>query len=173
VKAGITVAAVGKSKDILAGRGISKHIHISGDDDGVNKTLSFMRAVPQGLIFVNLVDFDMHYGHRNDHLGYARALEDFDRRLPEITGELKDNELLALTADHGCDPTMPGTDHSREYVPLLVYGNNINRGVDLGIRESFADLGATIAENFGVQVPFGQSFLSEILPITSLGRRGF
>ncbi|HZK17726.1 MAG TPA: phosphopentomutase, partial [Clostridia bacterium] len=163
VKAGTGVAAVGKIKEIFAGRGIGKSVHISGNDDGIDKTLAFMHSESEGLIFTNLVDFDMLYGHRNDPKGYARALEEFDRRLPEITGKLGENELLVLTADHGCDPTMPGTDHSREYVPLLVYGNPVKKGQDIGVRESFADLGATIAEIFGVKVPFGRSFLKEIL----------
>ncbi len=163
IQAGKTVVAVGKIKEIFAGKGISESVHISGNDDGIDKTLSFMRSKSDGLIFTNLVDFDMLYGHRKDPEGYARALEQFDRRLPEITGKLGGGELLILTADHGCDPTTPGTDHSREYVPLLVYGDLVKKGTNLGTRETFADLGATIAEIFGVKVPFGRSFLKEIL----------
>jgi phosphopentomutase len=127
--------------------------------DGVDKTIEQMKHVEKGLIFTNLVDFDALYGHRNDPEGFAKAIEDFDKRLPEIFDLMKEDDLLILTADHGCDPTTEGTDHTREYVPLLVYGHKLAQGVDLGTRQTFADIGATLAEIFGVKgTGIGQSF---------------
>lgn len=156
----LKVMAVGKIKDIYAGRGITDHLPSKGNEDGVNKTLEFMNRKESGLIMTNLVDFDMLYGHRNDVENYAQALEDFDKRLPEIMALLGEEDLLILTADHGCDPTTVSTDHSREYVPLLIYGKKVKEGVSLGIRSSFADLGATIAEYLETEpLEHGESFL--------------
>ena len=136
----------------------------ANNEDGIEKTLSWMKEDLQGIIFTNLIDFDMKYGHRNDPEGYARCLEGFDRRLPEILGGLRGGDLLAITADHGCDPTTPSTDHSREYVPLLVCGPGLGKPKSLGIRGSFADLGATIAEALGLaSLACGKSFYKELL----------
>lgn len=160
---GGTVLAVGKIRDIFAGRGITSALPTVDNMDGVDKTLEIMKENGRGLVFTNLVDFDMVYGHRNDVAGYAEALAAFDRRLPEIINALRPGDILIITADHGCDPTTASTDHSREYVPLLVYGQHIRSGVDLGTRQTFADVAATIAEVF--QLPFGAgtSFAGEIL----------
>jgi len=126
------------------------------------KTLEAMDALERGLIFVNLVDFDQQYGHRNDVEGYAAALEQFDAWLPEFLRKLNDGDLAILTADHGCDPTTPSTDHSREYVPLLVCGPKVRAGVDLGLRETLSDVGQTVAENFETAIGRGTSFLSSV-----------
>ena len=160
---GFRVKAVGKIEDIFCGRGITDSVHIHGNMDGVDKTLEYMKDEFEGMIFTNLVDFDMLYGHRNDVDGYAKALSDFDSRLPEILENLKNDDILIITADHGCDPTTESTDHSREYVPVLVYGSKVRGGVNLGVRETFADLGATVAEALGQKLPTGKSFLWEIL----------
>lgn len=149
VKAGMEVFGVGKIWDIFAGQGITKSFHIEGNMDGVDKTLQAMDMLKRGLVFANLVDYDMLYGHRNDSAGYARALEDFDRRLPEIIAKLKENDVLIITADHGCDPTTASTDHSREYVPVLIYGDMIKANVNLGILSSFSDIGQTVADFLG------------------------
>ena len=131
--------------------------------DGVDKTIDALKGVDKGLIFTNLVDFDMLYGHRNDARGYAMALEDADKRLPEIIGFLKGSDMFIITADHGCDPTTPSTDHSREYVPLLVYGKRLRPGINLGTRKTFADIGQTIAEAFGIgRLGHGDSFLRKL-----------
>lgn len=160
---GLEVCAVGKIKDIYAGRGVTDFVTSKGNMESVDKTLNYMTKVKAGLIMSNLVDFDMMHGHRNDVEGYARALEAFDARLPEIYAALRPEDMLIITADHGCDPTMPSTDHTREYVPLLVYGLNLDKGVNLGIRPSFADLGATVAEYLGTeQIPNGKSFYAKI-----------
>lgn len=157
------VMAVGKIRDIYADHGVTDYLLTKGNMDGVDKTLSFMSQDKPGLIMTNLVDFDMLYGHRNDVEGYAKALEDFDARIPEILAAMGDEDLLIITADHGCDPTTASTDHSREYVPLLVYGAQLAKGVNLGIRNSFADLGATVAEYLQTEaLPVGQSFYHEI-----------
>lgn len=160
---GLEVMAVGKIKDIYHGMGITQHRPVKSNMDAVNQTLWFMQQEDDGMIMANLVDFDMLYGHRNDVAGYAKALEEFDARLPEILSALREHDVLMITADHGCDPTTPGTDHSREYVPLLVCGSQIGSGVDLGIRASFADLGATIAEFFNIDFPVGKSFAGQVL----------
>jgi len=131
--------------------------------DGVDQVLKLLREEFDGLIFTNLVDFDQQYGHRNDPAGYAAALEDFDRRLPEILAALQPEDVLMIMADHGCDPTTPSTDHSREYVPLLVTGQNIKSGVDLGTRASFSDVAATVAGLFGLTFEVGESFAGAIL----------
>lgn len=160
---GLEVCAVGKIYDIYAGRGITDFVTTKGNMEGVDKTLDYMAKVKSGLIMTNLVDFDMVYGHRNDVEGYAGALEAFDARLQEIYAALRPKDMLIITADHGCDPTLPGSDHSREYVPLLVYGTTLNKGVNLGVRSSFADLGATVAEYLKVEsIISGKSFYSEI-----------
>ncbi|HID62512.1 MAG TPA: phosphopentomutase [Anaerolineae bacterium] len=164
VAAGQPVMGVGKIEDIFAHRGLSQSVHSPSNMACVDQTLVFMRESQRGLIFTNLVDFDMLWGHRNNPQGYAGGLEDFDRRLPEITEAMTGQDVLFLTADHGNDPTTPSTDHSREYVPLLVYGSMVKPGVDLGTRETFADLGATVAELLGIEpLPFGTSFAGEIL----------
>lgn len=158
-QAGIPVIAVGKIEDIFAGQGITEAVHTKDNADGMDQTLAYMERVERGLIFANLVDFDMVYGHRNNAEGYARALEAVDARLPEFRARLRSGDVLILTADHGCDPTTPSTDHSREYVPLLIAGPHVRAGVDLGTRAAFADVGATIADWFGVRgTGFGTSF---------------
>jgi len=157
---GIPICAVGKISDIFLGRGISRSVTTSDNADGMKKTISAMDEQPQGLIFVNLVDFDQQYGHRNDVKGYAAALEKVDRWLPCL--DLRPKDMLIFTADHGCDPTTPSTDHSREYTPLLVYGERVRAGVDLGIRPTLAYIGQTVAENFGTALGAGTSFLNEV-----------
>jgi len=153
------VLAVGKIRDIFTGRGITEYTLTKGNLEGITKTLDYLQRSEPGLIFTNLVDFDMIYGHRNNVLGYAQALEEFDSKLPDILKALKKDDLLIITADHGCDPTTTSTDHSREYVPLLAYGQKFTQGIDLGIRKTFADLGATVAEHLGLEpMPHGQSF---------------
>lgn len=160
---GMAVMGIGKIEDIFAGKGISRAVHTRDNMDGVDQTLAAMKAQESGLIFTNLVDFDMLYGHRNDPQGYAKALEELDARLPELLDELGERDLLVFSADHGNDPVTPSTDHSREFVPLLAYGPGIPRVVDLGTRKTFADLGQTLAENFGVQrLSAGESFLSRV-----------
>lgn len=162
--AGMNVKGVGKIKDIFAGKGLTEYVYTKNNMEGVDRTIEYMQQDFVGYIFTNLVDFDMIYGHRNDVSGYANALIEFDNRLPEILKNLKDEDLLFITADHGCDPTTPSTDHSREYVPLLIYGNKIKQGVNLGIRDTYADLGATINDYLGLEpTPHGTSFLKDIL----------
>jgi phosphopentomutase len=164
VAAGHPVMGVGKIEDIFAHRGLSQSVHSPNNMACVDQTLAFMEESQRGLIFINLVDFDMLWGHRNNPQGYAGGLEDFDRRLPEIIEAMTAQDILFLTADHGNDPTTPSTDHSREYVPLLAYGGMVKAGVDLGTRETFADLGATVADLLGIEpLPFGTSFAGEIL----------
>ncbi len=156
----IPVVGIGKIEDIFSGRGISEAVHTHYNNDGVDQTVRFIDRIDNGLIFTNLVDFDMLYGHRNDVVGFAKALEEFDRRLPEIVSKMKEGDWLILTADHGNDPLFPGTDHTREYVPLIVFQKGGQSGRDLGIRSTFADLGQTLAEHFGVdRLPVGESFL--------------
>jgi len=160
---GRTVVAIGKIEDLFAGRGITRAIHTASDDDGMNHVLSEMEQTRDGLIFVNLVDFDSQFGHRNDVPGYAGNLERFDVRLAEVLPRLQKSDLLIVTADHGNDPSTPSTDHSREYVPVLATGAGVRHGVDLGVRNTFADLGQTLAETFGVgKLAHGTSFLNEI-----------
>jgi phosphopentomutase len=161
VEAGVPVVGVGKIPDIFDRKGITDEIHTEGNADGLAKTEALLDRIDHGLLFVNLVDFDMLYGHRNDPAGYGRALEELDRALPRLLGRLRPGELCALTADHGCDPTTPGTDHSREYVPLLVHAPGRSGGA-LGTRGSFADLGATVADFFGVRSAVGTSFLGAL-----------
>ena len=160
---GIEVACVGKIEDIFAGVGVTKSVHTKDNMDGIDKTLDYMREIPEGFIFTNLVEFDSKWGHRNDYLGYARGLEEFDKRLPEVIAAMEETDLLIITADHGCDPTTKGTDHTRENVPLLVYGKHIKHNVNLGVRSTYADAGQTVAEIFGVRkLNIGESFWSEI-----------
>jgi phosphopentomutase len=161
--ASIPVIAIGKIEDLFAGRGITQGIHTVSDDDGMDHVEAQMKAVDRGFIFTNLVDFDAQYGHRNDIAGYAANLERFDARLSALLPRLRGGDLLIVTADHGNDPTTSSTDHAREYVPLLVTGGRVRTGYDLGTRMTFADLGQTLAEVFGVgPIAHGTSFLKEI-----------
>ncbi|MDX1524409.1 MAG: phosphopentomutase [Anaerolineae bacterium] len=163
-EAGLMVHAVGKINDIFDGEGINSTVHTQDNMDGVDKTIAAMRdRRERGLIFTNLVDFDAKFGHRNNPEGYANALAEFDQRLPEIMDALAEDDVLVLTADHGNDPTYPGTDHTREYVPVLITGGPVLGGVNIGVRNTFADLAATIADTLGVtSPPQGKSFKSMI-----------
>ncbi len=158
----IPVFAIGKISDIFLGRGISGQVKTKNNADGMSKTLSALHDEPARLIFINLVDFDQQFGHRNDVEGYARALEAVDRWLPSLEAETKRGDLIILTADHGCDPTTQSTDHSREYTPLLAFGPGVRGGVNLGTRRTLADIGQTVAANFGTAIPAGTSFLYDI-----------
>ena len=149
-EAGKEVLSVGKIKDIFAGSGITDFVYTSGNEEGIERTLENMDREFEGLSFTNLVDYDMLYGHRNDVDGYAKALTYFDQRLPELLGKLRDEDLLMITADHGCDPSTPSTDHSREYTPFIMYGKNAPTGKNFGTRKTFADIGATVLEYFGI-----------------------
>lgn len=161
--AGWPVFGVGKIEDIFTGRGISQAVHTKSDADGVERTLEAMRRVDRGLIFTNLVDFDTLYGHRNDMEGFARNLELLDGLLPGLLSAMKPDDVFVLTADHGCDPSDTSTDHTREHVPLLVQGRRVPEGVELGVRATFADLGQTLADNFGVgPLKAGESFLDRL-----------
>jgi phosphopentomutase len=162
----VPVLGVGKIHDIYDGRGVDHFLRTTSNADGMEKLRSAMAGQPGGLIFSNLVDFDMLYGHRKDVEGFARSLEEFDRLLAPLLDELRPKDLLLLTADHGCDPDLcsPSTDHSREYVPVLAYGRNARAGISLGTRETLADMGQTVAENFGGTIPHGTSFLSLVSP---------
>ncbi len=163
VRKGYEVFGIGKIGDIFAHRGLTKEIHTSDNYDGISKLIECIKEDFKGIIFTNLIDFDMKYGHRNDPKGYAEALESFDNRLPEIVGALKGEDIIIITADHGCDPTTPSTDHSREYVPLLVYGERLEKPKSLGIRKSFADIGATVADALLIsEFDKGESFLEEL-----------
>ncbi|PWI56975.1 phosphopentomutase [Sulfoacidibacillus thermotolerans] len=160
---GIPVIGIGKIADIYGGHGITRSIHTNGNEDGMNQTLLTLDQTKEtALIFTNLVDFDMLYGHRNDPIGFGRAIEAFDRRLPELFERLEENDLLLITADHGCDPTTPSTDHSRECVPILAYSKEMHEEIPLGVRSTFADLGATLADFFDVQWDVGSSFYSAL-----------
>lgn len=157
---GTVTVAIGKINDLFAGRGISRSVHTTSDDEGMDVIGRELETTKNGLIFANLVDFDTVYGHRNDVRGYAANLERFDGRLRHLLPRLREDDLLVITADHGNDPTTPSTDHSREHVPVLASGPRVNNDVALGTRKTFADLGQTIAENFGVgRMPHGTSFL--------------
>jgi len=160
---GVEILSVGKIFDVFLGRGIRDTEKTKDNADGMRKTLDAMETVDDGLIFVNLVDFDQLYGHRNDVEGYARALEAVDAWLPGFEDKLRDDDLAILTADHGCDPTTPSTDHSREYVPILAYGKRAHAGVDLGLRSTLSDLGQTVAENFGTRIEKGESFFPRLI----------
>jgi phosphopentomutase len=160
--AGIPAVSVGKIADVFLGRGITAGYKTKSNAEGMARTLEAMREHPAGLIWINLVDFDMLYGHRNDPEGYSRALEEADAWLPQLKAELGPGDLVLVTADHGCDPVTPSTDHTREYVPLLAFGPRVRTGANLGTRASLADVGQTVAENFGVRVGAGESFLGRI-----------
>lgn len=163
VEAGHPVVTVGKVDDLFAGRGVTDAIHTQGNAEGEDVLAALARSAGRGLVFANLVDFDQQYGHRNDPRGFARALEQFDTRLEEILSHLRQGEMCWVTADHGNDPTTPSTDHSREYVPLLMGGPRVRAGADVGTRPTFADIAATLAEAFEVRAPrFGSSFLREV-----------
>lgn len=162
-ESGQTVYAVGKISDIFNGQGVSRAVHTESNMDGVDKTLAAMAEDFGGLIFTNLVDFDSQYGHRRDAVGYGKAIEEFDARLPEITAAMGDEDLLIICADHGNDPVHSGWDHTREYVPLLVYGKSVKAGANLSVRKTFADIAATVSDYLGVgKTELGESFLKEL-----------
>lgn len=159
-----SVIAVGKINDIFAGKGITEFVRTKNNDDGMEKTIEFAKKEFEGLCFVNLVDFDMLYGHRNDVVGYANALTKFDEQVTDVISNLNEEDILIITADHGCDPITPSTDHSREYTPMVMIGKKVKSGTNLKTRESFADIAATILEYFGVeQEVSGESFLGKVL----------
>lgn len=161
--AGLPVVGIGKIEDIFCHRGVTIVDHTRNNPDGIAATQRFIESGEGAFLFVNLVDFDMLYGHRNDVEGYAAALEAFDRALPAMLGALRENDILMVTADHGCDPTTPGTDHTREYIPLVVAGQHVRAGVNLGTRDTFADIGATVYEYLtGDRWRVGNSFLNDI-----------
>ncbi len=161
--AGFEVFGIGKIEDIFAGQGLTQAVHIADNLDGIERTIEAIRSVERGLVFTNLVDFDMVYGHRNDAQGFAHGLEEFDAHLPTIQAALRPDDLLVITADHGVDPTTPSTDHSREKVPLLVWSQGFGRCVGLGERRSFADLAATLMDLFGLDPwPVGESFAERL-----------
>lgn len=154
-----SVIAIGKIEDLFCGRGITKVIRTRGNEDGIEKTIMEIKQNTKGIIFTNLVDFDTLYGHRNDVEGYAKALEYFDFKIPEIINNLKEDDCLIITADHGNDPSTPSTDHSREYIPILIYGNKIKRGINIQTRQSYADISATILDFFNYErLDYGISF---------------
>ena len=161
-QSGVRTVGVGKIPDIYDGHGIAEPVHTEGNDDGLRKTGEILDRMAAGFLFVNLVDTDMLYGHRRDPAGYARALAGIDAALPGIVKRLRDEDVLVVTADHGCDPTFPGSDHTREYVPLLAFSPARAAGADLGVRDSFCDLGATVAEYFGIAPKRGKSFLQAV-----------
>ena len=160
--ADLDVVCIGKIASIYDSLGVTKDLTAKNNEQSITQTIRALEERTRGLIFSNLVDFDMLYGHRRDTEGYAKALEHFDSRLPEIETAMRANDLLIITADHGNDPTFPGSDHTREYAPLLVFGKTARPGVNLGTRQSLADIGQTIAENFGLKLTAGESFLREI-----------
>ena len=163
-KAGKDVISIGKIEDLFSLRGITKNYHTQGNEDGINKTINEIKKDSKGLIFTNLVDFDMLYGHRNNIAGFAKALEYFDSKLPEIINAMKETDMLIITADHGNDPATPSTDHSREYIPILIYGKNIKQNVNIGTRNSFADIGETILDVLNLEaLGTGKSFKNEII----------
>lgn len=156
---GLDVIAVGKIEDIFNGKGITEAVHTKDNMDGVDKTLKYIKSNNRGLIYTNLVDFDSKYGHRRDPKGYKKAIEEFDARLSEIIEAMKEDDILIINSDHGNDPTYKGTDHTREYIPVLIYGDRIKKGVNLGVRSSFCDIGSTIADILGVEkTNCGESF---------------
>lgn len=161
---GRTVYAIGKIEDLFVGRGITDSVHTEGNADGIEKNILALKNSNYDLIFTNLVDFDMLYGHRNDVEGYGKALEYFDSKLPEIIENLKQDDILIITADHGCDPSTPSTDHSREYIPVIVYGKSLKSNIDLGIRKTYADISATVLDYFDLEnLKYGTSFKNEIM----------
>lgn len=163
-KSNLEVIGVGKIEDIFNKQGITEAIHTKDNMDGVDQTINYIKKDNKGLIFTNLVDFDSKYGHRRDVEGYKNALEEFDARIPEIIDNMKDDDILIINSDHGNDPTYKGTDHTREYIPILVYGKNVVNGLNLGTRKTFADIGATVADILNVELPKnGTSFKNEIM----------
>lgn len=162
-ESGKSVMAVGKIEDIYNKKGVTDAVHIKNNMDGVDRTIEYMKTDKDGFIFTNLVDFDMLYGHRNDVNGYANALKEFDKRVPEIIKNLRDDDVLIITADYGCDPTTPSTDHSREYIPVLVYGKYIKSGVNIGVRKCFCDIGKTILDILDIKNDlYGESFAKDV-----------
>ena len=158
------VIAIGKIEDLFSGRGITKAIHTNGNADGIEKTIEEIKKDTEGLIFTNLVDFDMLYGHRNNIEGYAKALEYFDSKLPIIIENMKDTDILIITADHGNDPSTPSTDHSREYIPIVIYGKQIKENVNIGTRKTYADISATVLDILQMpKLDIGTSLKNEIL----------
>jgi phosphopentomutase len=163
-EAGMDVIAVGKIEDIFASQGITMSVHTKNNLDGIDNTINFIKRNNKGLIFTNLVDFDMLYGHRNDIIGYGNAIMEFDRKLPDLINSMNEDDVLIITADHGCDPATPSTDHSREYIPILVYGRSIKNNVNIGTRKCFCDIGATILDLLSIKGEIkGESFKSLIL----------
>jgi phosphopentomutase len=162
VGAGVEVTGVGKIEDIFAGRGLTRSVHTSGNEDGMRRTLELARSAGPGLVFVNLIDFDMLHGHRNDVAGYARALERVDAFVPDLEQALQPGDVAIVTADHGCDPTFPGTDHTREHVPLLAFGPAL-RGGPAGTRRSFADVAETVLALFGLPAMGSGEAVAEIV----------
>ncbi|MEK4228899.1 phosphopentomutase [Solibacillus sp. FSL H8-0538] len=161
--AGFDVIAIGKISDIFNNDGVTESIRTKSNSDGMDKINEVVKRDFHGLSFLNLVDFDANFGHRRDPIGYGEALEEFDRRLPEVLEAMGEDDLVIITADHGNDPTFPGTDHTREYVPLIVYSPRFTKGTEIPLRNTFADIAATVAENFSVKAPqFGTSFLSDL-----------
>jgi phosphopentomutase len=161
----LDVVCIGKIASIYDSMGVTEELTAKNNEQSIDQTIKALNDSTRGLIFSNLVDFDMLYGHRRDTEGYAKALEHFDQRLPEIEAAMRDDDVMMITADHGNDPTFRGSDHTREYAPLLVYGKNARRGVNLGTRESLADIGQTIAQNFRLKLSAGDSFLDRISKI--------
>lgn len=164
-RAGYRVTGVGKIGDIFCGVGIGDSVHTKSNIDGMEKTLDFMDTQHDGLIFTNLVEFDSTWGHRRDVEGYASGLEAFDQELAKVLAKMKEDDLLIINADHGCDPTFKGTDHTREYIPVIMYHKKMNKAVDLGTLDTFADIGATLADNFGVKkLKIGKSLKNKLIP---------
>lgn len=163
-EAALNVMAVGKIEDIFNGKGVTDAVHIKNNMDGLDRTIEYIKQQKEGLIFTNLVDFDMLFGHRNDAVGYANALIEFDNRLPEIISSLNEDDILIITADHGCDPTTESTDHSREYIPLLVYGKKLKANVNIGVRDCFCDIGKTVLNALDIknELP-GTSFYDKLI----------
>jgi len=164
----IEVGAVGKISDIFCGRGVDSHVSTKSNTEGMKATQNLLQQMERGLVFTNLIDFDMMFGHRRDSVGFAAALQELDSWLAGFLPQLCDSDLLIITADHGCDPTMPGTDHTREYVPLLAYSPRVREGTDLGKRASFADISATILQNFALRGSIGTSFLKQLSSVSGV-----
>ncbi|MBR6015183.1 MAG: phosphopentomutase, partial [Firmicutes bacterium] len=164
-ESGMTSYTVGKISDIFNGQGVTKSVHTDNNMDGVDKTIAALKEDFEGFIFTNLVDFDSQYGHRRDVEGYGKAIEEFDARLPEIMGAMKEGDVLMICADHGNDPVHTGWDHTREYIPFVAYGSKIKSGVNLGLRNTFADIGASILDMLGIEkkTEIGESFAEQIL----------
>lgn len=163
-KEGLDVIAVGKIEDIFNGKGITEAVHTKDNIEGIDKTIEYLRKDNKGIIFTNLVDFDSHYGHRRDPKGYKEALESLDNRIPEILDSMNDNDIIIFTADHGNDPTYKGSDHTREYIPIVIYGKNINQNTNIGTRKSFSDIAATISDILNIpSTGKGESFKNLIL----------